>query len=92
MNKKELIKAISEKLGVTQKAAGEQVDAILAVITEALTNGDEIAISGFGKFSVTERPERVGRNPQSGESITIKASKSPKFKAGKALKDLVNNA
>ena len=92
MNKKELIKAMSEKLGTTQKAAGEQLDAILEVVTETLANGGEVSLTGFGKFSVTERPERVGRNPQSGESITIKASKSPKFKAGKALKDLVNNA
>ena len=90
MNKKELIKAISEKLGVTQKAAGEQVDAILEVITEALAAGDEVSLTGFGKFSVTERAAREGRNPQTGETIQIAASKSPKFKAGKALKDMVN--
>lgn len=92
MNKKELIKAISEKLGVTQKAAGEQVDAILEVITEALAAGDEVSLTGFGKFSVTERAERQGVNPATLEKITIKASKSPKFKASKTLKDMVNNA
>lgn len=92
MNKAELISKVAEVNETTKKAAGEQVEAILAVITEALAEGQEVSLTGFGKFSVTERPERVGRNPQSGESITIKASKSPKFKAGKALKDLVNNA
>lgn len=90
MNKKELIKAISEKLGVTQKAAGEQVDAIIEVITEALAKGEDVALTGFGKFSVTERAAREGRNPQTGETIQISASKSPKFKASKTLKDMIN--
>lgn len=90
MNKNELISRMAEVEGTTKKAAGEQVDAIVAVITEALAAGEEVAISGFGKFSVAERAERTGRNPQTGESITIAASKSPKFKAAKALKDMVN--
>lgn len=91
MNKKEMIKAISEKLGITQKAAGEQVDAILEVITETLVAGDEVKIVGFGTFSVAERAAREGRNPATGETIQIAASKAPKFKASKALKDTVNS-
>ena len=90
MNKAELISRMAEVEGTTKKAAGEQVDAILAVITEALANGDEVSLTGFGKFSVTERAAREGRNPQTGEAIQIAASKSPKFKAGKALKDMIN--
>ena len=90
MNKKELVKAISEKLEITQKAAGEQLDAILDVITEELVQGGEVKISGFGTFSVAERAAREGRNPATGETIQIAASKAPKFKAAKALKDVVN--
>lgn len=90
MNKKELVKAISEKLEITQKAAGEQLDAILDVITEELVQGGEVKISGFGTFSVAERAAREGRNPATGETIQIEASKAPKFKAAKALKDVVN--
>ena len=90
MNKAELISRISEVEGTTKKAAGEQVEAILAVITEALAAGDEVSLTGFGKFSVAERAAREGRNPQTGEAIKIAASKSPKFKAGKALKDMIN--
>ena len=90
MNKNELISRMAEVEGTTKKAAGEQLEAILAVITEALANGDEVSLTGFGKFSVTERAAREGRNPQTGETIQIAASKSPKFKAGKALKDMVN--
>ena len=90
MNKNELISRMAEVEGTTKKAAGEQVEAILSVITEALANGDEVSLTGFGKFSVTERAAREGRNPQTGEAIQIAASKSPKFKAGKALKDMIN--
>ena len=90
MNKKELIKTISEKLGTTQKAAGEMLDAVTTVITDALVNGTEVKISGFGTFSVAERAAREGRNPATGETIQIAASKSPKFKAAKDLKDTVN--
>lgn len=90
MNKKELVKAISEKLEITQKAAGEQLDAILDVIIEELANGGEVKISGFGTFSVAERAAREGRNPATGETIQIAASRAPKFKAAKALKDVVN--
>lgn len=90
MNKKELVKAISEKLGTTQKAATEYLDGIVEVIMEALAEGTEVKISGFGTFSVTERAAREGRNPMTGETIQIAASKSPKFKAAKGLKDAVN--
>lgn len=90
MNKKELVKAIAEKLETTQKAAGEQLEAILEVITDALVDGQEVKISGFGTFSISERAAREGRNPATGETIQIAASKSPKFKAAKALKDVVN--
>lgn len=90
MNKKEFVKAISEKLGTTQKAAGEYLDAVVEVIMEALAEGTEVKISGFGTFSVTERAAREGRNPMTGETIQIDAKKSPKFKAAKALKDAVN--
>lgn len=90
MNKTELITAVAERLGVTKKDTGAAIEAIVEVITESLANGDEVNIAGFGKFSVVERPEREGRNPQSGETITIAASKAPKFKASSTLKNIVN--
>lgn len=90
MNKAELISKMAELEGTTKKAAGEQVDAIVSVITEALKNGDEVSLTGFGKFSVVERAERQGVNPATSEKITIPASKAPKFKASSALKNLVN--
>ena len=90
MNKKELVKAMAEKLEITQKAAGEQLDAILEIITEELVNGGEVKISGFGTFSVAERAAREGRNPATGETIQIAASKAPKFKAATAFKAAVN--
>ena len=90
MNKKELVKVMAEKLEITQKAAAEQLDVILETITEELVNGGEVKLSGFGTFSVSERAEREGRNPQTGETITIAASKAPKFKASSALKAAVN--
>ena len=90
MNKTELINAMSVKMGTTKKAAGEAIDAFVDAIVEAVSAGEEVNIAGFGKFSVTEREEREGRNPQTGEAITIAASKSPKFKAGKNFKEAVN--
>lgn len=90
MNKKELVKVMSEKLGTTQKAAGEQLDAVLDVIKDSMIAGQDVKIVGFGTFSVKERAAREGRNPMTGETIQIAASKSPKFKASKALKDAVN--
>ena len=90
MNKKDLVKAMADQLGTTQKAAAEQLDAVLDVITAALVAGEDVKLAGFGTFSVTERAAREGRNPATGETIQIAASKAPKFKAAKALKDLIN--
>lgn len=90
MNKKMLIDVVSEKLGTTKKDAGAALDAIVEAIIEAIAEGQEVSISGFGKFGVSERAEREGRNPATGESIVIPASKSPKFKAATAFKTAVN--
>lgn len=90
MNKKMLIDVVSEKLGTTKKDAGAALDAIVEAIIEAVAEGQEVSISGFGKFGVSERAEREGRNPATGESIVIAASKSPKFKAATAFKTAVN--
>lgn len=90
MNKTELVSKVAEKLGVTKKDTGAAIDAAVDAIIEAVASGDEVSISGFGKFSITERSERQGRNPQTGEAITIAATKSPRFKAAKTFKDAVN--
>lgn len=89
MNKKELIKAVATKTGFSQKDIAEVVDVILGTITDALVDGNEVNIAGFGKFLVQERAAREGVNPRTGEALHIEASKAPKFKAGKALKDAV---
>ncbi len=91
MNKAELVAAIAAKTGVTKKAAEELVNAFVATVTEALEKGDKVQLVGFGSFEVRKRAARKGRNPQTKEEIKIPASKAPVFKAGKALKDLVNN-
>ena len=90
MNKAELIAAIAAKTGDTKKGAEASVNAFVDVITEALTEGDKVQLVGFGSFEVRKRAARKGRNPQTKEEIKIPASKAPVFKAGKALKDLVN--
>ncbi|WP_186389302.1 MULTISPECIES: HU family DNA-binding protein [unclassified Stappia] len=90
MNKNDLIAAVAEKTGLTKAQAGEAVDAALDAITGTLKSGDEVRIIGFGNFSVSERAASEGRNPRTGETIQIPASKTPKFKAGKGLKDAVN--
>ena len=90
MNKTELASVVSGKIDGTKKAAGEYIDAIFEAIVEAVAAGEEVSISGFGKFTVAERAEREGRNPATGEAITIAASKSPKFKAATAFKNEVN--
>ncbi len=90
MNKAELIAAIAAKTGATQKSAEEAVNAFIEVVTEALKKGDKVQLVGFGSFEVIKRAARKGRNPQTKEEIKIPASKAPKFKAGKALKDIVN--
>ena len=90
MNKAELIAAIAAKTGETKKSAEEAVNAFVSVVTDALIEGDKVQLVGFGSFEVRKRAARKGRNPQTKEEIKIPASKAPVFKAGKALKDLVN--
>ncbi|MGD9740026.1 MAG: HU family DNA-binding protein [Bauldia sp.] len=90
MNKNDVIAAVAEKTGMSKAAAGEAVDATFDVITAALKGGDEVKIIGFGSFAVAKRAASMGRNPRTGASIRIEASKTPKFKAGKGLKDAVN--
>ncbi|MCD7882785.1 MAG: HU family DNA-binding protein [Lachnospiraceae bacterium] len=90
MNKTELIAAIAEKTELSKKDAEKAVKAFTEVVEEQLKSGEKVQMVGFGTFEVSTRPEREGRNPQTGETMTIAASKTPKFKAGKALKDAVN--
>lgn len=89
MNKSELIDAMAEAADISKSSAGRALDALTDSIALALKNGDTVSIIGFGTFSVKERAARSGRNPQTGAAIEIAASKSPAFKAGKALKDAV---
>lgn len=90
MNKTEFIAAIAEKAELSKKDAEKALKAFTDVVEEELKKGEKIQLVGFGTFEVSERAAREGRNPQTGETMTIAASKAPKFKAGKALKDLVN--
>jgi DNA-binding protein HU-beta len=90
MNKNDLIATVAERTGLSRTGAGEAVEATFDAITNALKAGDEVKIIGFGNFTVTTRAASTGRNPRTGETIQIAASKSPKFKAGKGLKDAVN--
>lgn len=90
MNKTELVASVAEKAGITKKDAEKVINAVFNSIEEALANNDKVQIIGFGTFEVKTREERKGRNPQTGKEITIPASKSPVFKAGKGLKDVVN--
>lgn len=90
MNKTELVAAIAEKTGLKKEDSKKAVDAFVDVVTEGLANGDKIALVGFGTFEVADRPARTGLNPLTGEKIEIAASKLPKFKAGKGLKETVN--
>ena len=90
MNKTELVAAVAEQAGLSKKHAEAAVKAFTDVVAEALKAGDKIQLVGFGTFEVSERAAREGRNPRTGETMIIEASKTPKFKAGKALKDLVN--
>lgn len=89
MNKTELIQAIAEKEGMEKKAAEKAVNAVFESIGDALASGEKLQIVGFGTFEVRDRPEKQGRNPKTGEPITIPASKMPAFKAGKGLKEKV---
>ena len=90
MNKTELIAAVAEKAEISKKDAEKAVKAYTDVVSEELVNGGKIQLVGFGTFEVSERPAREGRNPRTGETMTIAATKTPKFKVGKALKDMVN--
>jgi DNA-binding protein HU-beta len=90
MNKSELIDAMADSADISKAAAGRALDAFVDAVTAAMKNDETVSLIGFGTFSVRERSARTGRNPQTGESIEIKASKTPAFKAGKALKDAVN--
>ena len=90
MNKAELVAAVAAKTGDTKKAAEASVDAFVAAVKESLKKGEKVQLVGFGSFEVRKRAARKGRNPQTKEEIKIPASKAPVFKAGKALKELVN--
>ncbi|MGI6092217.1 MAG: HU family DNA-binding protein [Veillonellaceae bacterium] len=90
MNKTELVASVAEKSGMTKKDAEKAINALFASVEEALAKEDKVQIIGFGTFEVKAREERKGRNPQTGAEITIPASKTPVFKAGKGLKDAVN--
>lgn len=90
MNKTELVAAVAEQGEVSKKDAEKVLKAFVDVVTEELKKGEKVQLVGFGTFEVSERAAREGRNPQTGETMEIKASKTPKFKAGKALKDMMN--
>ena len=90
MNKTELIAEVAKKCGMSKKDAEKAVNAALAAITEELKNGGKVSLVGFGTFEVRERPERQGRNPRTGETLTIPACKMVKFRPGKMLKDALD--
>jgi len=90
MNKTELIAAVAEQAGISKKDAEKALKAFTDVVAEELKNDGKVQLVGFGTFEVSERAAREGRNPQSGETMMIAASKAPRFKAGKALKDMLN--
>ena len=90
MNKSDLVAAMAAKTGDTKKSAEETLNAFVDVVTDALVKGEKVQLVGFGSFEVRKRAARKGRNPQTKEEIKIPASKAPVFKAGKALKDLVD--
>lgn len=89
MNKTELIAAVADKAGLSKKDADAAVAAVFGALTDALADGDKVQLVGFGTFEVRARAAKQGRNPKTGEAMTIAASKVPAFKAGKALKDAV---
>jgi DNA-binding protein HU-beta len=90
VTKADLVNTMADKAGLSKADAEKALKAFMDSVTEALKAGDKVALVGFGTFSIGERAERTGQNPQTGDKITIAASKSPRFKAGKALKDSVN--
>ena len=91
MNKTELVAAIAEQTELSKKDAEKALKAFTDIVADELKKGEKVQLVGFGTFEVSERAAREGRNPQSGETMKIAASKAPKFKAGKALKDMINN-
>ncbi len=90
MNKNELVSSIADKTGLKKTEAEKAVKAFVETVTAELKKGEKVQLVGFGTFEVAKRPAREGRNPRTGETMKIKASKAPKFKAGKALKDAIN--
>jgi|TARA_B110000211_G_C14070471_1_gene549731 DNA-binding protein HU-beta len=90
MNKSELVAKIAEGADITKASAGRALDSLISAVTEELQNGEQVALVGFGTFSVKDRAARKGRNPQTGAEIQIAAAKIPGFKAGKVLKDACN--
>jgi DNA-binding protein HU-beta len=90
MNKNDLTQQVSDRAGIGKNEAAKAVDAVFDVISETLKSGDEVRLTGFGVFAVASRAGGKGRNPQTGEEITIKPSKQPRFRAGKQLKDALN--
>lgn len=91
-SKTDVISEVASATGMTKVAVGEVVDAFLGTIQDAVTSGSEVVFIGFGSFGTSQRAARTGRNPQTGATITIPASRSPRFKAGKAFKDQVNSS
>jgi DNA-binding protein HU-beta len=92
MNKSQLIEAVAADSGLSRADAGRAIDSLLGTVSKTLKKGDEVAITGFGKFSVVKRAARKGVNPRTGEPVKIKASKAPKFTAGATLKTTVSGA
>ena len=90
MNKSDLVDAVSVESGLTKMDAARAVDAFCDVVTDALQKGDEVRLVGFGTFAVSHRAARIGKNPRTGEQIKIAASRQPKFKPGKALKESIS--
>ena len=90
MNKNDLVDAVAERTGLARSDAARAIEAVLGAVTDALKAGDTVALSGFGSFLAKTRAARTGRNPRTGETLSIPASRAPAFKAGKALKDALN--
>ncbi len=90
MNKSDLVDAIATSADISKAAAGRALEGMIEAVKTALKNDEEVSLVGFGSFSVGKRAARTGRNPRTGDAITIKAAKVPKFRAGKGLKDAVN--
>lgn len=91
MTKKDVVTRVAEKTELNKKDAEKVLNAFIDTVSEELAKGEKVALVGFGTFEVVERAERQGRNPKTGGTITIAASKAPKFKAGKVLKESVNS-